>query len=175
ECGTCYYCSDTCRSGQKSVSCSSTYNKVRVSSTECGTSCYECQYNTDCSVTSKSCSYGCASTNSCGKCTSCKSKPPVSCTKYYSYRSGSAGSGGGSITYVTYTYDVTCKCSDGSSHSLGTETRQDGCWDCDDAHRACKAACGSSCYHSNPTYNSIGNILNYATQDICAGFSEGSC
>ncbi len=80
ECGNCYSCSDNCRSGQKSVSCSSTYNKVRVSSTECGTSCYECQYNSDCSVTSKSCSYGCASTNSCGKCTSCKSKPAITCS-----------------------------------------------------------------------------------------------
>ena len=75
ECGSCYSCSDTCRSGQKSVSCSANYNKVRVSSTECGTGCYSCEYNSDCSVTSKSCDYGCASTNSCGKCTSCKSKP----------------------------------------------------------------------------------------------------
>ena len=76
ECGSCYYCSDNCRSGQKSVSCSSNYNKVRVSSTECGTGCYSCEYNSDCNVTSKSCTYGCASSNSCGKCTSCKSAPP---------------------------------------------------------------------------------------------------
>ena len=73
ECGSCYACSDTCRTGSKSVSCSSTEDKVRVSSTECGSSCYECQYNSDCSVSSKSCSYGCASYNSCGKCTSCDS------------------------------------------------------------------------------------------------------
>ena len=75
ECGSCYACSDTCRSGQKSVSCSSNYVKTRVSTTECGTACYSCQYNSACSVTSKSCSYGCASYNSCNKCTSCKSKP----------------------------------------------------------------------------------------------------
>ena len=75
ECGSCYACSDTCRSGQKSVSCSSNYVKTRVSTTECGTACYSCEYNSDCSVTPKSCDYGCASTNSCGKCTSCKSKP----------------------------------------------------------------------------------------------------
>ncbi len=75
ECGSCYYCSDTCRSGQKSVSCSSNYNKVRVSSTECGAGCYSCEYNSDCSATDKDCDYGCAYTNSCGKCTSCKSKP----------------------------------------------------------------------------------------------------
>ena len=78
ECGSCYACSDTCRSGQKSVSCSSNYVKTRVSTTECGTACYSCQYNSACNVTSKSCSYGCASTNSCGKCTSCKSAPASS-------------------------------------------------------------------------------------------------
>ncbi|MDY4842406.1 MAG: hypothetical protein SO314_08600 [Alphaproteobacteria bacterium] len=76
ECGTCYYCSDNCRSGQKSVFCSSNYNKVRMSSTECGTGCYSCEYNSDCSVTDKDCNYGCAYRNSCGKCTSCKSAPP---------------------------------------------------------------------------------------------------
>ena len=75
ECGTCYNCSDTCSRGKKSVSCSSTENKVRVTSTECGNSCYECQYNPDCSVSSRSCSYGCNSYNSCGRCVSCKSKP----------------------------------------------------------------------------------------------------
>ena len=75
---SCYRCNDTCRTGEKSVSCSSTYKKVRVSSTECGNSCYECQYNTDCSVTSKSCTYGCAYENSCGKCTSCRSNPDCS-------------------------------------------------------------------------------------------------
>ena len=78
ECGSCYACSDTCRSGQKSVSCSSNYVKTRVSTTECGTACYSCEYNSDCSVSSKSCDYGCASTNSCGKCTSCNSAPASS-------------------------------------------------------------------------------------------------
>ena len=36
-------CSDTCPSGSKSVSCSSSQNKVKVSTTECGTACYQCQ------------------------------------------------------------------------------------------------------------------------------------
>ena len=85
---SCYRCNDTCRSGQKSVSCSSTYKRVKVSTTECGTGCYQCQYNTDCSVTSKSCSYGCASYNSCSRCTRCNSNPPhshsYSCPSGYS-------------------------------------------------------------------------------------------
>ncbi len=105
ECGTCYKCSNSCPRGQTSVSCGSKYKRVQVSTTECGKSCYECQYNydcdargtscsgsykcnynscgictscsynSDCDVPSKSCDYGCASTNSCGKCTSCASKP----------------------------------------------------------------------------------------------------
>ena len=75
ECGSCYSCSDTCSYGSKSVSCSWDEDKIRVSSTECGNGCYECQYNTDCSAEDKSCTYGCASRNSCGKCTSCQSNP----------------------------------------------------------------------------------------------------
>ena len=77
ECGSCYSCSDSCQSGQKSVSCSWNEDKVHVSSTECGNSCYECRYNTDCDATDKDCDYGCAYTNSCGKCTSCKTCSPL--------------------------------------------------------------------------------------------------
>ena len=84
ECGSCYACNDTCKSGQKSVSCSSKETKTKVSTTECGTACYSCESNPDCSVTPKSCDYGCASTNSCGICTSCKDKP-ASATKDYEF------------------------------------------------------------------------------------------
>ena len=90
ECGSCYACSDTCRSGQKSVSCSSNYIKTRVSTTECGTACYSCQYNSACSATPKSCSYGCASTNSCGICTSCKSAPACTHSSHVSCSNGCA-------------------------------------------------------------------------------------
>ena len=118
-------CSDTCPSGSKSVSCYAGQRKVKVSTTECGSSCYRCQssasqspssggwnssssssssgsysssssssssssgsYNSDCSVTSKSCDYGCAKTNSCNKCIECKSKPQ--CTSYFYYCHDSA-------------------------------------------------------------------------------------
>ena len=179
ECGACYACNDTCKSGQKSVSCSWDENKINVYTTECGTRCYECRYNSDCSATEKSCTYGCASTNSCGICTSCNSKPPVSCKKYYTWKSGKAESGSGSITYVTYTYDVTCKCSDGTSRSLGTETRREGCWDCDATHRACKASCGASCYHPSYKYDDEteypNHSINYSDNDYCNSFSSGSC
>ncbi|MDY4842138.1 MAG: hypothetical protein SO314_07230, partial [Alphaproteobacteria bacterium] len=171
ECGSCYSCSDTCSSGQKSVSCSWDEDKVHVSSTECGTSCYECQYNTDCSATDKNCSYGCSSYNSCGKCTSCNSKPPVSCSKHYTWQSGSV-----SGSTIIYTYSVTCQCSDGTSRSLGTETTSSGCWDCDSAHLSCKASCGN-CYHSNPTYAGAPyyHYIDYSDADYCNSYSGGSC
>ncbi|MBQ8631950.1 MAG: hypothetical protein IJ479_09590, partial [Alphaproteobacteria bacterium] len=118
ECGNCYSCSDTCRSGQKSVSCSSTYVKTKVSSTECGTSCYECQYNTDCSVTSKSCSYGCSSYNSCSKCTSCNSCSPLANQTNCSYGTETCSNGCGGtrtccksnpwVVYAKY-QDYICK------------------------------------------------------------------
>ncbi len=110
ECGACYACNDTCKSGQKSVSCSSTYVKTKVSTTECGTACYSCEYNSDCSVSSKSCDYGCASTNSCGKCTSCNThNHSYSCPS--GYQSSSCGSG--------YTTSATAyrKCSCGAQSS----------------------------------------------------------
>ncbi|MBP3345846.1 MAG: hypothetical protein J6L86_02300, partial [Alphaproteobacteria bacterium] len=84
ECGSCYSCSDTCSSGSRGgASCSSGYDEVYVGSTECGSSCYECQYNPDCSVTSKSCTYGCSSYNSCDKCTSCLNVSGSDCKTYY--------------------------------------------------------------------------------------------
>ncbi|MBQ8630448.1 MAG: hypothetical protein IJ479_01875, partial [Alphaproteobacteria bacterium] len=91
ECGSCYYCSDTCRSGTKGgASCSGNYVSTRISSTECGSGCYECRYNTDCSATDKDCDYGCAYTNSCGKCTSCNSCSN-SCSTGSTYVSCSSG------------------------------------------------------------------------------------
>ena len=128
ECGTCYYCSDTCCSGQKSVSCSWDEDKVRVSYTECGTSCYKCEYNTDCSATDKDCDYGCAYTNSCGKCTKCKAKPAVNCSgTHYARLPGSpAGCGnGGSIQgkYWIVTQTSTeewCDCGGGLTKTMGT-------------------------------------------------------
>ena len=119
ECGSCYACSDTCRSGQKSVSCSSNYVKTRVSTTECGSSCYECQYNSDCSVTSKSCSYGCASYNSCGKCTSCESAPAH--THSYSCPSGySTSSSGCSNGYTTTSKTCSCGAKSGTCYKCNS-------------------------------------------------------
>ena len=80
ECGSCYACNDTCKTGSASVDCSPTQNRTKVSTTECGTACYSCEDNPDCSVEDKSCLYGCSSYNSCGKCTACGSNPDCDVT-----------------------------------------------------------------------------------------------
>ena len=154
ECGSCYACSDTCRTGSKSVSCSSSENKVRVSSTECGSSCYSCQYNSDCSVTSKSCSYGCASYNSCGKCTSCDS-----CSN-----SCSTGS--------TSSY-----CSSGyTAKAVGSTQCGNTCYTCvaDEPDDPCEGVSGKNCssgYHCS-SYGSCGECTACAKDEVkdpCAG------
>ena len=120
---SCYKCNDTCRTGEKSVSCSSTYKKVRVSTTECGNSCYECQYNTDCSVTSKSCTYGCASTNSCNKCISCKTHShSYSCPS--GYQSSSCGSG--YTTSGTTSRSCSCGVTSGTCYKCTKNTNNTG-------------------------------------------------
>ena len=64
--------SDNCRN-RTAVSC--TYGCQSYFS-DCTSKCQTCKTNPDCDVTSKSCSYGCKTTNSCGKCTECKSCTP---------------------------------------------------------------------------------------------------
>ena len=127
ECGSCYACSDTCRTGSKSVSCSSTEDKVRVSSTECGSSCYECQYNSDCSVSSKSCSYGCASYNSCGKCTSCDSCSN-SCSR------------GSTSSYCSSGY---------TAKAVGSTQCGNTCYTCEKDEVVCTDTCSSKGYSSS--------------------------
>ena len=157
ECGSCYACSDTCRTGSKSVSCSSTEDKVRVSSTECGSSCYECQYNSDCSVSSKSCSYGCASYNSCGKCTSCDSCSN-SCSR------------GSTSSYCSSGY---------TAKAVGSTQCGNTCYTCvedipDEPDDPCDGVTGKTCasgYHCS-SYGSCGECTACAKDEVknpCAG------
>ena len=55
-----------------SSNCSGEY---QVSGTSCGGKYNSCTIRPECTITSKDCTYGCASYNSCSKCTSCKSNP----------------------------------------------------------------------------------------------------
>ena len=150
ECGSCYACSDTCRTGSKSVSCSSTENKVKVSTTECGTACYSCESNPDCSVTPKSCDYGCASYNSCGKCTSCEEKPAhthsYSCPDGYSTSCSNGYSATASKTCSCGETSGTCyKCKSGSS------LRDYEFWCCNSScdYSGCVAIVGFDCNNNN--------------------------
>ena len=106
ECGTCYYCDDSCDYGSKSVSCRSNYVSTWVSSTECGSSCYECEYNSDCSASEANCSYGCSSYNSCDICVSCKSAPANTSPNTGNGSTGN-GSTGNTSTGNTSTTDDT--------------------------------------------------------------------
>ncbi|MBP3346475.1 MAG: hypothetical protein J6L86_05545, partial [Alphaproteobacteria bacterium] len=174
ECGSCYSCSDTCSSGTKgSVSCSGNYVSTRVSSTECGSGCYECRYNTDCDVTSKSCDYGCASTNSCGKCTSCKSCSPLANQTNCSYGTETCSNGcGGTRTC--------CKaapaCSPGYSRTGCADNNtlrilqkdEVGCcgWICPDGWYdcwggTCKGKCQDASYNSQKVEGCLPGTLCY--------------
>ena len=94
------------------------------------------------------------------------------CSKYYTWQSGRVNGNS-----VTYTYSVTCQCSDGSSRNLGTETTSSGCWDCDYSHLSCKAGCGSSCYHRNSAYAGAPyyHYIDYSSEDYCNSYTGGSC
>ena len=61
-----------------SSNCSGEYE---VSGTSCGGYYNACTIRPDCAITSKDCDYGCASINSCSKCTECKTCiPNAECT-----------------------------------------------------------------------------------------------
>ena len=151
ECGTCYYCNDSCSSGAKSVSCDWDENKVRVAYTECGNSCYSCKYNTDCSVTSKSCTYGCASYNSCNKCTSCKSNPDCNVSSK-------------SCTYGCASYNSCSKCTSCKSNP-----------DCDVTSLSCTYGCAStnSCGKcTSCKSNSDCNVTSKSCEYGCASYNS---
>ena len=165
---SCYKCNDTCRSGQKSVSCSSTYVKTKVSTTECGTACYECQYNSDCSVTSKSCDYGCASYNSCSKCTSCKSKPVHSHS--YSCPSGySTSSSGCSNGYTTASKTCSCGATSGTCYKCKVEIARGTCCgasECGFSGTSHPDDSQCSAYYGGGTcYSNCMSVLKYTCND----------
>lgn len=162
ECGTCYKCSTTCTRGSTSTSCPSKYKAVRIGSTECGGSCYECQYNYDCEASSvsceakykcnynscgicsscsynydcdasdESCSYGCERTNSCGKCTKCKTR---GCSDYSCYEECSS-----SGHTCSYSNRCTKDCVTGElyncDHNPGHWIESTGTCDCSDWRNA---------------------------------------
>ncbi|MFR8205096.1 MAG: hypothetical protein ACLU99_01285 [Alphaproteobacteria bacterium] len=100
-----------------------------------------CSGNPDCDVADKSCDYGCAATNSCGKCTSCKSCTPsaneTGCTD--GTESCSDGCGGTRLCCKGHTHSYSCPSGYSSSNSWGSlaQTASKTC--------SCGAASGT-CY-----------------------------
>ena len=90
-----------------SSNCSGEYE---VSGTSCGGYYNACTIRPDCAITSKDCDYGCAATNSCGKCTECKSCTPsaneTGCT--YGTESCSDGCGGTRLCCKSHTHSFHC-------------------------------------------------------------------
>ncbi len=142
-------CSDTCPSGSKSVSCSSSQNKVRVSTTECGSACYSCQakhshsyscpsgYSTSCSygyssTTSKRCSCGATS----GTCYKCKSAPSYPSSSSGGSLSSSSSSGSGSTPNCNCSGKTPSPCPSDAPYQNG-ETKDQ-----------CGNTCSYNCYNA---------------------------
>ena len=164
-------CSDTCYSGSKSVSCNSSQNKVKVSTTECGSACYTCQakhshsyycpsgYSTSCSngyssTTSKRCSCG-ATSGTCYKCNAshshsyyCPSGYSTSCSNGYSSTTRKRCSCGAT--------SGTCyKCNASHSHSYycpsGYSTSCSNGYSSTTKKRCSCGATSGTCYKCNST------------------------
>ena len=129
-------CSDTCYSGSKYVSCNSSQNKVRVSTTECGSACYTCQakhshsyscpsgYSTSCangysSTTSKVCSCGATS----GTCYKCKAASSSGGSSGSSWRYGRTFNGGSPYCYENSKGSFSIRCGFQMSCKSGSQTK----------------------------------------------------
>ena len=171
---TCYYpyqscCSDSCPSGSRSVSCSSSQNKVQVSTTGCGNPCYSCQakhshsyycpsgYSSSCSygytsTTSKRCSCGATS----GTCYACKSAPSSS--------SSSSGS------QPSHSHSYSCP-SGYQSGSCGSGYKQTGT-------TSKKCSCGATsgtCYKCEKSSSSGSQPSHSHSYSCPSGYQSGSC
>ena len=120
----------------------------------CGTkTCYNpykaccdnhCEGSTPCS----SSYYQTTSRDGCGNtCYNCYSG------KVYEKRKSAYPTGSGRNYTVVETIESYCQTRSGSKTTLGSYTQTLGCWDCDYSYASCAANCGTSCYHSNPTYS----------------------
>ena len=134
-----------------SSNCSGEYE---VSGTSCGGYYNGCTIRPECTVSSKDCTYGCASYNSCSKCTSCKSNPDCSATA------------------------VSCDYGCASTNSCGICTSCSGNPDCDVSDKSCDYGCAAtnscgkctSCKSCTPSANETG--CTYGTEscsDGCGG------
>ena len=159
-----------------SSNCSGEYE---VSGTSCGGKYNGCTLRPDCAVSSMSCTaYGCASTNSCSRCTSCKSNPDCDVS------SKSCGSLGCASTN-SCNKCVACNTDPCSGVSCGSNAYCSGgsCY-CNSGYKKCNGSCisNSSCCggcSSNQTCTNGSCVTNTPScSDTCPSYpysSSSSC
>ncbi|MBP3516632.1 MAG: hypothetical protein J6K65_10500, partial [Alphaproteobacteria bacterium] len=121
-----------------------------ASTNSCGI-CTSCSGNPDCNVSDKSCDCGCSSTNSCGKCTSCKSCPPSDPCSGVSCGSNAYCSGG------------SCYCNSGY-HKSGSSCVKD------EVHSH-----SYSCPSGYSSSNSWGSSAQTTSKTCSCGAASGTC
>ena len=141
SCGT-YSCSDGCGGTRK-----------------CCSSCPDPEPEEDpCDYSGVSCTYGCASHDSCGKCSSCKSAPPKDDEE-------DEDTGGGEINPDCNVTSLSCSYGCASTNSCGKCVSCKSNPDCDVTSLSCPYGCANT--------NSCGKCTA-CKSDPCAGVSCGS-
>ena len=155
---------------QNSSNCNGEY---RPAGESCDGNYNRCEMRPECAVSSLSCTaYGCASTNSCGRCISCKTNPDCDVS------SKSCGSLG-CASYNSCNKCTSCNTDPCSGVSCGSNAYCSGgsCY-CNSGYKKCNGSCisNSSCCggcSSNQTCTN-GSCVTNTPSDPCAGVSCGS-
>ena len=155
---------------QNSSNCNGEY---RPAGESCEGNYNRCEMRPECAVSSLSCTaYGCASTNSCGRCISCKTNPDCDVSSKSCVSLGCA-------SYNSCNKCVACNTDPCSGVSCGSNAYCSGgsCY-CNSGYKKCNGSCisNSSCCggcSSNQTCTN-GSCVTNTPSDPCAGVSCGS-
>ncbi|MFR1034426.1 MAG: hypothetical protein ACLSFR_09680 [Alphaproteobacteria bacterium] len=155
---------------QNSSNCNGEY---RPAGESCDGNYNRCEMRPECAVSSLSCTaYGCASTNSCGRCISCKTNPDCDVSSKSCVSLGCA-------SYNSCNKCVACNTDPCSGVSCGSNAYCSGgsCY-CNSGYKKCNGSCisNSSCCggcSSNQTCTN-GSCVTNTPSDPCAGVSCGS-
>ena len=155
---------------QNSSNCNGEY---RPAGESCEGNYNRCEMRPECAVSSLSCTaYGCASTNSCGRCISCKTNPDCDVS------SKSCGSLG-CASYNSCNKCTSCNTDPCSGVSCGSNAYCSGgsCY-CNSGYKKCNGSCisNSSCCggcSSNQTCTN-GSCVTNTPSDPCSGVSCGA-
>ena len=155
---------------QNSSNCNGEY---RPAGESCDGNYNRCEMRPECAVSSLSCTaYGCASTNSCGRCISCKTNPDCDVSSKSCVSLGCA-------SYNSCNKCVACNTDPCSGVSCGSNAYCSGgsCY-CNSGYKKCNGSCisNSSCCggcSSNQTCTN-GSCVTNTPSDPCSGVSCGS-